>query len=159
MEQPKATQYMKAKAQRKVRQVRNWHDQEASHRTPGQRIADTISNAAGSWTFLFVHVAWFFIWIVFKIESYPYGLLTMIVSLEAIFLSTFILISQNRETERDRARATEDYETNIAAKEEIEQIMTRLDNIEIEKLNKIIGMMEEMKTNNKTINIPTDSVS
>lgn len=150
MEQPKATKYMKAKAERKVRQIRNWHEQESSRRTPGQRIADTISNAAGSWTFFFVHVAWFFIWIAFKIEAYPYGLLTMIVSLEAIFLSTFILISQNRETERDRARATEDYETNIAAKEEIEQIMTRLDNIEIEKLDKIIGMIEEIKKEDTT---------
>lgn len=158
MEQPKATKYMRAKAERKVRQIRNWHEHEENNRTTGQKIADAISRAAGSWTFSLVHVVWFFIWIVFKVEDYPYGLLTMIVSLEAIFLSTFILISQNRETERDRAQAREDYETNIAAKEEIEQIMTRLDSIELEKLDKIISLLEEKHTDSST-NESSSSVS
>jgi uncharacterized membrane protein len=60
------------------------------------RIADQITAFAGSMAFVYLHVLWFASWIVFRVEHYPYGLLTMIVSLEAIFLSTFVMISQNR---------------------------------------------------------------
>jgi len=60
------------------------------------RIADTITEFAGSMLFVYVHIVWFAVWIVFRVEKYPFGLLTMIVSLEAIFLSTFVMISQNR---------------------------------------------------------------
>jgi uncharacterized membrane protein len=60
------------------------------------RIADAITRFSGSMTFVYIHVIWFGCWIGFGVESYPYGLLTMIVSLEAIFLSTFVMISQNR---------------------------------------------------------------
>jgi uncharacterized membrane protein len=64
------------------------------------RIADKITTFAGSMAFVYLHVVWFVVWIVFGtligFDSYPFGLLTMIVSLEAIFLSTFVMISQNR---------------------------------------------------------------
>jgi uncharacterized membrane protein len=60
------------------------------------RIADKITGFAGSMWFVYIHVVWFGLWIGLGAESYPYGLLTMIVSLEAIFLSTFVMISQNR---------------------------------------------------------------
>jgi uncharacterized membrane protein len=60
------------------------------------RIADAITRFAGSMTFVYLHIIWFGAWIGFGVESYPFGLLTMIVSLEAIFLSTFVMISQNR---------------------------------------------------------------
>ena len=60
------------------------------------RIADRITTFAGSMAFVYLHVIWFGSWIALGVEGYPYGLLTMIVSLEAIFLSTFVIISQNR---------------------------------------------------------------
>jgi uncharacterized membrane protein len=60
------------------------------------RIADGITSFAGSMLFVYIHIIWFGCWIGFGVEHYPYGLLTMIVSLEAIFLSTFVMISQNR---------------------------------------------------------------
>ena len=60
------------------------------------RIADQITAFAGSMRFVYLHILWFGLWIGLGAESYPYGLLTMIVSLEAIFLSTFVMISQNR---------------------------------------------------------------
>ena len=60
------------------------------------RIADRITAFAGSMKFVYLHLLWFGAWIIFGVEGYPYGLLTMIVSLEAIFLSTFVMISQNR---------------------------------------------------------------
>jgi len=60
------------------------------------RIADRITTFAGSMAFVYIHIIWFGSWIALGVEKYPYGLLTMIVSLEAIFLSTFVMISQNR---------------------------------------------------------------
>ena len=60
------------------------------------RIADRITIFAGSMAFVYIHIVWFGSWIALGVEHYPYGLLTMIVSLEAIFLSTFVMISQNR---------------------------------------------------------------
>ena len=64
------------------------------------RIADRITQFAGSMIFVYVHIVWFSLWIGFHVEKYPFGLLTMIVSLEAIFLSTFVMISQNRADEK-----------------------------------------------------------
>jgi uncharacterized membrane protein len=69
---------------------------EARAKSLQNRVADAITNFAGSMIFVYVHVVWFALWIVLRVESYPFGLLTMIVSLEAIFLSTFVMISQNR---------------------------------------------------------------
>jgi uncharacterized membrane protein len=60
------------------------------------RIADAVTAFAGSMVFVYVHIVWFALWIGFGVEKFPFGLLTMIVSLEAIFLSTFVMISQNR---------------------------------------------------------------
>jgi uncharacterized membrane protein len=60
------------------------------------RIADRITTFSGSMWFVYLHALWFGLWIGLGVEKYPYGLLTMIVSLEAIFLSTFVMISQNR---------------------------------------------------------------
>jgi uncharacterized membrane protein len=60
------------------------------------RVADRITAFAGSMRFVYLHILWFGAWIGLGVEGYPYGLLTMIVSLEAIFLSTFVMISQNR---------------------------------------------------------------
>ena len=69
---------------------------EARAKSLQNRVADAITNFAGSMIFVYVHVVWFALWIVLRVERYPFGLLTMIVSLEAIFLSTFVMISQNR---------------------------------------------------------------
>ena len=75
------------------------------------RVADRITAFAGSMTFVYLHVLWFGAWIVFGVEGYPYGLLTMIVSLEAIFLSTFVMISQNRADTRRQAIANLEWQT------------------------------------------------
>jgi uncharacterized membrane protein len=61
--------------------------------------------------FVYIHIAWFASWIVFKVEKYPYGLLTMIVSLEAIFLSTFVMISQNRADAKRQVVADQQWQT------------------------------------------------
>ena len=88
--------------------LRRHHEERA--RSLQNRIADAITAFAGSMWFVYVHVLWFGIWIVLGLEAYPFGLLTMIVSLEAIFLSTFVLISQNRQDAARRHMADEEYE-------------------------------------------------
>jgi uncharacterized membrane protein len=75
------------------------------------RIADKITDFAGSMTFVYLHILWFGSWIGFGVEKYPYGLLTMIVSLEAIFLSTFVMISQNRADAKRQAIADQQWQT------------------------------------------------
>ncbi|HEX2357947.1 MAG TPA: DUF1003 domain-containing protein [Micromonosporaceae bacterium] len=69
------------------------------------RVADRITGFAGSMKFVYLHLIWFGAWIGLRIEHYPFGLLTMIVSLEAIFLSTFVMISQNRADEKRQVLA------------------------------------------------------
>jgi uncharacterized membrane protein len=75
------------------------------------RLADRITTFSGSMRFVYLHVAWFAAWIIFRVESYPYGLLTMIVSLEAIFLSTFVMISQNRADAKREVLANQQWAT------------------------------------------------
>jgi uncharacterized membrane protein len=75
------------------------------------RVADRITVFAGSMRFVYIHILWFGCWIGFGVENYPYGLLTMIVSLEAIFLSTFVMISQNRADEKRQTIADQQWQT------------------------------------------------
>ena len=75
------------------------------------RIADRVTAFSGSMQFVYLHAIWFACWIGFGVESYPYGLLTMIVSLEAIFLSTFVMISQNRADDKRQFLANQEWQT------------------------------------------------
>ena len=75
------------------------------------RIADRITIFAGSMAFVYIHIVWFGSWIALGVEHYPYGLLTMIVSLEAIFLSTFVMISQNRADAKRQVVANLEWKT------------------------------------------------
>ena len=75
------------------------------------RLADRITTFAGSMRFVWMHALWFTLWIALGVEAYPYGLLTMIVSLEAIFLSTFVMISQNRADEKRQVLANQQWQT------------------------------------------------
>jgi uncharacterized membrane protein len=86
------------------------------------RVADAISGFAGSIPFIYIHVLWFTLWVAINLgalgralefDPFPFGLLTMIVSLEAIFLSTFILITQNRQEARTELRAEFDFRNNV----------------------------------------------
>ena len=86
------------------------------------RAADAVTSFAGSLKFVYLHGVWFAIWIALnvglmgaalKFDTFPFGLLTMIVSLEAIFLSTFVMVSQNRQEARSEVRAAIDFENNV----------------------------------------------
>lgn len=123
--------------------IKTWHEVDKSSRSIGGKLADWVTAFVGSWSFVVLHVIWFGTWVIVDIEPFPFGLLTMIVSLEAILLSTFIMMSQNRQSDRDRIQAKADYETNLAAKEEIEEIQKKLTKIEIEKLDRILKILQE----------------
>jgi uncharacterized membrane protein len=87
------------------------------------RIADKITAFAGSMLFVYLHIIWFGCWIGFGVEDYPFGLLTMIVSLEAIFLSTFVMISQNRADARRQVIADEQWKmVQVEDKQNVELI-------------------------------------
>jgi uncharacterized membrane protein len=106
--------------------------------TLGQRIADAIAEFSGSMPFLIGNLVWFGIWILWNqtwfpgvdFDPFPFGLLTMIVSLEAIFLSIFVLISQNRQAAKDRLAAEIDHQVNTKAEIEIGLVLHRLDDLE-----------------------------
>jgi len=102
-----------------------------------QRIADWIAWFSGSMQFLIINGLWFLVWIAINIfplglpqfDPFPFGLLTMIVSLEAIFLSCFVLISQNRQAAKDKIRADIEYDVNIKAELEVAHLHEKVDHI------------------------------
>jgi len=102
-----------------------------------QRIADWIAWFSGSMLFLIINGLWFVIWISINIfplglsqfDPFPFGLLTMIVSLEAIFLSCFVLISQNRQAAKDKIRSDIEYDVNIKAELEVAHLHEKVDHI------------------------------
>jgi uncharacterized membrane protein len=102
------------------------------------RVADGITHFSGSMLFVYVHIVWFACWIGLGVEGNPYGLLTMIVSLEAIFLSTFVLISQNRADARRQLIADEQWKT---VQEEDRQ------NLELLRLsNQILALTQDVRS-------------
>jgi uncharacterized membrane protein len=103
------------------------------------RVADQITRFAGSMRFVYIHVLWFASWIGFRVEPYPFGLLTMIVSLEAIFLSTFVMISQNRADEKRQVLADHQWRT-VQDEEQQNEELLRLSN-QILELTKAIHAM------------------
>jgi uncharacterized membrane protein len=122
----------------RTRVSRNANEEMEVHSTPLQKVADWIAWFSGSMPFLLINGGWFAIWIVINtlvlsreeaFDPYPFGLLTMIVSLEAIFLSCFVLVSQNRQAEKDRVRADIEYEVNIKAELEIAHLHEKTDRL------------------------------
>ena len=119
-----------AEMQRKITEARSF----------GSRIADAITDFTGSMAFVYVHVIWFAVWIMLNVglihiphvsefDKFPFSLLTMIVSLEAIFLSTFVLISQNRLAAASEKRAELDLQVNLLAEQKATKLLEMLDQI------------------------------
>jgi uncharacterized membrane protein len=121
------------------------------------KVADWISEFSGSLPFLFIHCGIFFVWIVLnagplaKVETlggwdpFPFGLLTMVVSLEAIILSVFVLLSQNRQVARDRVRNDIEYQVNLRAELEVSHLHEKMDQMNadllarLEKIERAVG--------------------
>lgn len=121
----------------RTRVSRNVNEEMEEHSTALQRVADWIAWFSGSMPFLIVNGGWFLAWILVntfrtgipQFDPYPFQFLTMIVSLEAIFLSCFVLVSQNRQAEKDRVRSDIEYEVNIKAELEVAHLHEKTDRI------------------------------
>jgi len=136
--------------------ISNWHQKHVETFTTGDRIADIVATGMGSWKFIILQTIFVFIWMIANIigilnhwDPYPFILLNLIFSTQAAYAAPIIMMSQNRQNQRDRIQAQEDYQTNIDAKKEIEQLQIYLNKLETEKLDKIITMLNEMKLQSK----------
>ncbi|HYU74763.1 MAG TPA: DUF1003 domain-containing protein, partial [Ktedonobacteraceae bacterium] len=128
----------------RTRVSRNANEEQDETISPGQRVADLIADFSGSLAFLFINLGIFVVWIVvntvgpalWHFDPFPFQFLTMAVSLEAIFLSIFVLISQNRQAAKDRIKADLDYQVNIKAEMEMSVMAEHIRDIE-QKLHHI----------------------
>src|SRR4051812_48536118 len=112
------------------------------------RVADRITSFSGSMTFVYIHIIWFGCWIGFGVEKYPFGLLTMIVSLEAIFLSTFVMISQNRADAKRQVIANAQWKTVQDEDKQNEELL--------ELSKKILRLTQEVRSYGDTVQTEHD---
>jgi uncharacterized membrane protein len=119
--------------QRNIEAVKQLEEAAKEERSASDRVADAIANFCGSMTFVWVHVVWFGFWILINviprlphIDPFPFTFLTLVVSLEAIFLSTFILISQNHDTKISERRNHLDLQINLLSEQENTQMLMML---------------------------------
>ena len=137
--------------QRNIEAVRQLEEAAKEERTASDRVAEAIANFCGSMTFVWVHVVWFGIWILINvmprlphIDPFPFTFLTLVVSLEAIFLSTFILISQNHDTKISERRNHLDLQINLLSEQENTQMLTMLRAI-AEKVGANLGRDDQVR--------------
>ena len=130
----------------------NWHQKHIASSTIGDRLSDSVANGMGSWKFIIWQTIIVLIWMALNItafiqhwDPYPFILLNLIFSTQAAYAAPIIMMSQNRQSQRDRIQADNDYQTNLEAKKEIEALQIHLNKIESEKLDLIIGLLKEMK--------------
>lgn len=133
--------------------AKTWLDKHTESLSVGQRLADWVANGMGSWRFIIWQTIFVLLWMALNVigfiyhwDAYPFILLNLIFSTQAAYAAPIIMMSQNRQGERDRMQALEDYRTNQEAKLEIEALQIQLNKIETEKLDKIIKMLEDMKS-------------
>lgn len=129
----------------------NWHQRHTEEMTFGQRLADSVATGMGSWRFIIIQTIIVILWMGLNVvaivqhwDPYPYILLNLLFSTQAAYAAPIIMMAQNRQNQRDRAQADEDFRTNVEAKKEIEELQLRLNAIEIDKLDKILALLEKM---------------
>jgi uncharacterized membrane protein len=145
---------------------RNVNEEMAISRTFGERLSDFLTRVAGDIRFVYFNFLWFGLWIVVNMsiirgleafDPFPFGLLTMIVSLEAIFLSLFVLISQNRQAAREKVRNDIEYEVNIKAELEIRELRQQIEELQQLMLLHLAQMSTNLATP-KQNNSPVQSL-
>jgi uncharacterized membrane protein len=133
---------------------KTWHELHSESLGFGQRLADAVANGMGSWTFIVLQTVVVAVWMAINVvaflkhwDPYPFILLNLLFSTQAAYAAPIIMMAQNRQSERDRIQAQADYQTNLDAKMEIEALQKKLNALEIDKLDKMLSMLEEMKAN------------
>tara|TARA_R110000868_G_scaffold2415_5_gene17929 strand:- start:3456 stop:3872 length:417 start_codon:yes stop_codon:yes gene_type:complete len=134
-----------------MNKTKNWHQKHRDELDYGSRIADAVAKGMGSWKFIIIQTILVVLWMGLNLiafvqhwDPYPFILLNLLFSTQAAYAAPIIMMSQNRQNERDRAQAQADYQTNIDAKLEIEALTSKLNSIEVDKLDKIIRLLELM---------------
>ena len=125
--------------ERNIRTIVELRLKQAESRGLEDHLADAVTEFAGSMPFIYIHVIWFAVWIILNtgwfatkpFDPYPYGLLTLVVSLEAIFLSTLVMITQNRQSEEAEKRADLDLQIGLLAEHELTRVLKMLDAIHV----------------------------
>ncbi len=136
---------------------RNVNLEVADSRSQVEKVADWIAAFSGSITFLMIHVVIFAVWILLNVDwlpgwkppmfdPFPFGLLTMVVSLEAIILSVFVLLSQNRQASKERIRGDIEYEVNLKAELEIAHLHEKMDRLHQEAVGRLAELQRLVKT-------------
>lgn len=143
---------MENATQLKMLNYKTWHQKHLDSLGFGSRLADSVAKGMGSWKFIIVQTILVLLWMglnligfVYHWDAYPFILLNLVFSTQAAYAAPIIMMAQNRQNDRDRLQAQADYQTNIDAKLEIEALTQKLNQLEIDKLDKIITMLEEMK--------------
>ncbi|HAH25718.1 MAG TPA: hypothetical protein DCL77_18505 [Prolixibacteraceae bacterium] len=133
---------------------KTWHEKHHQTLSFGGRVADAVAKGMGSWKFIILQTILVVLWMGLNVigfmyhwDVYPFILLNLLFSTQAAYAAPIIMMSQNRQNERDRMHAEEDYQTNIDAKLEIEALSLKLKSLEVEKLDKIIELLQEQKSN------------
>ncbi|MEZ7503628.1 DUF1003 domain-containing protein [Flavobacterium sp. Arc2] len=131
---------------------KNWHQKHFDNLGFGSRLADSVAKSMGSWKFIIIQTVLVVLWMTLNLvafmkhwDVYPFILLNLLFSTQAAYAAPIIMMSQNRQNERDRAQAQADYQTNLDAKLEIEALTSKLNSIEVYKLDKIIRLLEQME--------------
>src|SRR6185437_14971621 len=129
--------------------VLNVNTAHEEHQTLGNRIADQVVATVGSWRFIITQSIILLAWIVLNSVAWAYAwnprpfiLLNLALSFEAAYAAPFVMISQNRQADKDRHQAEEDYRTNVEAERRIEELQKSLAQLEVNKLDRILELLE-----------------
>lgn len=132
--------------------IKNWHQKHYDSLAFGSKVADIVAKGMGSWRFIILQTLFVIAWMGLNLvayfkhwDAYPFILLNLVFSTQAAYAAPIIMMAQNRQNERDRIQAQDDYTTNKEAKLEIEALAAKLNSIEVEKLDKIIALLEKME--------------
>ena len=135
---------------------KNWHQTHSDSLSFGSRLADKVAENMGSWRFIIIQTIIVGVWMILNViafmqhwDPYPFILLNLLFSTQAAYAAPIIMMAQNRQTERDRVQAQADYQTNIDAKLEIEALTEKLNTLEVNKLDKIIQLLEKLNSEDK----------
>ncbi len=151
--------------------IRNVNDLTASEMTMGQRVADRVASVVGGWPFIIIQSCILFLWITANIylayhykdsafDPYPFILLNLVLSFQAAYTGPIVMMSQNRQNEKDRFAAQSDYETNLKAEEEIRVVMDHLAHQDelLAHQDELLAHQDEILTQQNAILVKQDQI-
>jgi|GraSoiStandDraft_4_1057263.scaffolds.fasta_scaffold94159_1 uncharacterized membrane protein len=142
---------------KRIEKIRTWYEQQKASESFGDQLADYVANGMGSWKFIIIQTLIVAVWMILNFialvrhwDPYPFILLNLLFSTQAAYSAPIIMMSQNRQNERDRAKAVADFENNVISKEGIENLLSRFNGIESGKLDRILTLLEKWEAEKET---------